>query len=172
MEFKFANYFKQLLKESNQVDFQDLKLEDVISDRKLLLDPNIRNIFDKCKNNISRKIGGNEIEIWRVMVVSSDWIESLFNNTDVSLGKYWAYSKDAAHNYWVGNGDKHVLIGSKARLNQVDWEYTFKVKLKNDPDDYEQEIGLNSGSYISIFELEIDDENIDITEISGLDFRV
>jgi hypothetical protein len=172
MKFKFANYFKQLLKESNQVDFQDLKLEDIISDKKLLLDPNIQNIFDKCKNNISRKIDGNEIEIWRVMVVSQDWVDSLFNNTDVSLGKYWAYSKDAAHNYWVGNGDKQVLIGARARLNQVDWEYTFKVKLKNDPDDYEEEIGLNSGSYISIFELEIDGENIDITEISGLDFRV
>lgn len=155
---KLSSIYKEILKENNQIEFSDLQLKDVTSLKSDLDDPTTNKLFIKLKSNIEKQIDGNVIHLWREMAVSDEWLNQLFDG-NMRLGKYWAYTEDKAYSYWNDRApaDHKVVIGIVVQLDQIDWEYTFHVKLHGDNEDYEQEIGMLEGESVEIKSLKIDD---------------
>jgi hypothetical protein len=110
--------------------------------------------------------GEETLDIYREIDVNQIWLDLFMNkeNDEVHLGEYWAYDKDVAEAHG-GLGRKHK-IKFHARVNQTDvnWLVTFR---QNVVFQYEKEINLYPNTPLELIGIEIDREEVDLSNFKN-----
>jgi hypothetical protein len=101
------------------------------------------------------------IDIWRMMTVTSEWLENL-TGTGKHLGIYWSWEEGAAEAHW-GHGDgKYLTIKSSVREEYVNWEDTIMLNMNIDLGEEEKEIRLYKNTKLKIEDLEFDGKTVNL----------
>lgn len=133
-------------------------IEDILYER-------VYNIID----TISYEINNGKIKIYRAITVNDNWLEHL-KKEGKRLGIYWAWDYDFADTHW-GDFSKPNLLIIEAEIDEkyIDWYGTIDINLRFDM--AEKEIRLFKNTPIKIINLELNDEQLDISEIKDKIFQ-
>lgn len=121
------------------------------------------NIFD----SIDRITG--LITIYRAMTVGSNYISEIKKHGK-RLGIYWSWSENGAETHWGDYSKKSVVvIVSQIHEKYVNWKETIELNINESLGD-EKEIRLYKNTPLTIIGMYLDDEEVDLEELSNIRF--
>jgi hypothetical protein len=112
-------------------------------------------------------IKNGKIKIWRAMSVNKEW-ESRLQTEAKHLGIYWSWDQEGAEPHWGYNTELPFTTIMEAEVDEtsVDWYPT--IRLNTEPISFEEkEIRLVKGAKIKIISIKINENEIDLSDISG-----
>lgn len=123
----------------------------------------------KIIDTISYEINNGKIKIYRAITVDDNWLEHI-KKEGKRLGIYWAWDYDFADTHW-GDPSKPNLLIIEAEIDEkyIDWYGTIDINVNFDM--AEKEIRLFKNTPIKITSLELNDEELDISEIKDKIFQ-
>jgi len=159
---RFIEYYKY---EENLVDEDNDEIEKTENFQNWF-EYELRIRYDDAVDIINDHINSDgTIDIWRMMKVTSEWLENL-TGTGKHLGIYWSWEEDAAEAHWGHGGGKYLTIKSSVREEYVNWEDTIMLNMNIDLGD-EKEIRLYKNTKLKIEDLEFDGKTVDLYGGSG-----
>lgn len=112
---------------------------------------------------------GNELSIYRMIVVNDEWIENLKQGD--SLGIYWSYEEDAAEPHWgYNNAANHVLIEALVNVDDINWIKTIQANM-HPSYTQEKEIYLDKNTPIKLISIKINGNNYNINKLKNQIFK-
>lgn len=111
-------------------------------------------------DSIQKMFVNGKLKVWRSMRVKDDWVTNLDRQN--SLGIYWSWEKESAEPHWgYGVAPVEVLIEAEVFQNAIDWVSTVRMNI-NPSYEEEKEIRLKKGSSLSLKEITVNSEKIDL----------
>jgi len=115
-------------------------------------------------------LNGLIIPIWRAITVKDNWVNHL-EKFGGRLGIYWSWDKNAAEPHWgYDNGKISILIESEVNVDHIDWIETIQLNMHPSYKE-EKEIRLFKNTPLKIKRLEINEEEIDISNVQNKIFK-
>jgi hypothetical protein len=127
----------------------------------------LENNFEDFYYNITDLIDDNgKISIYRAMTVDDNWLNHL-KTQGKRLGMYWSWEYGSAEAHW-GDWDKKniVRIESEVNENHVNWDDTIYQNIHPNYSE-EKEIRLFKNTPLKIKSIEMNDKNVDISNIKN-----
>jgi len=151
--------------EENHLDEDDRdKIEDSKEFEEYLKDT-LKENFEEFYNNLYFEKNG-KIAIYRAMTVDDNWLNHL-KTQGKRLGIYWSWEYGSAETHWGDYNKKNIVrIESEVDENHVNWDDTIYQNIH--PNYYEEkEIRLFKNTPLKIKSIEMNDQNIDISDIKN-----
>jgi len=121
--------------------------------------------FDEFYNNLYFEKNG-KIAIYRAMTVDDNWLNHL-KTQGKRLGIYWSWEYGSAETHWGDYDKKNIVrIESEVNENHVNWDDTIYQNIHPNYSE-EKEIRLFKNTPLTIISIEINDQNIDISDIKN-----
>jgi len=154
-------------------EYVDLDYEEILNseDFKKWLEYESEFLLEEARDKLNDIILSNgDIIIWRVLMVSDDWIKKLKSGNLKRIGEYWSWDKNYAEAHWgynIKDKTNEVLIESVIQEKYVNWIDTLVLNADPSYSD-EKEIRLFKNTPLKIKKLWVNNKKIDLTNINNI----